>query len=263
MRDMGYFRITALLLGVIFVPASLFGAPDISSLLEKKGPAAQKVITNPTLSRVTEVPGLPVSVRQYEFLIDHPRLSMVLAHICDPSLDLYKIEMRPDGLLHVDDPAGLAGDMELVNAIPGRRVYFISGHFDILKMRFNGHMVLVMSYSARPGEAGAPVDSTTTSYIKLNSVLVGLLAKLTAFLFPKKVDERIGRFAHAVKRVAYAVHHNPTGAYGRLAASGEVDSRELQEFAGIFLGRAKTREPERRYSSSPQPLRFAATVASR
>ncbi len=108
-------------------------------------------------------------MRQYEFLIDHPRLSMVLAHFYDPSLELYKIEVRPDGLIHVDDPAGLAGNVELVNSVRSRRVYFISGHFDILKIRFNGHMVLMTSYSERLNEAGASVDSTTTGYIKISS----------------------------------------------------------------------------------------------
>lgn len=86
--------------------------------------------------------------------MDHPRLSMVLAHFYDPSLELYKIEVRPDGLIHVDDPAGLAGDVELV------------------------------------------------------------------------------------KRVAFAVHDDPSGAYGKLAASDEVGSEELEEFAGMFLTRA-------------------------
>jgi len=229
---------TSLLLAIVFIPASLINASDISSLLEKKGLRAKEVINKPTISRVSELPRLPVSLRQYEFLIDHPRLSMVLAHICDPSLDLYKIEVRPDGLIHVDDPAGLAGDMELVNSIPGRRVYFISGHFDILKMRFNGHMVLMVSYSERLSEAGASLDSTTTSYIKVNSAFVGFFTRLMDFLFPKKVDERIGRFANAVKRVAIVVHDDPAGAYGKLAASGEVGSEELKEFAGMFLRRA-------------------------
>jgi hypothetical protein len=58
------------------------------------------------------------------------------------------------------------------------------------------------------------------------------------FLFPKKVDERIGRFANAVKRVAIAVHDDPAGAYGKLVASGEVGSEELKEFSGMFLRRA-------------------------
>jgi hypothetical protein len=174
-------------------------------------------------------------MRQYEFLIDHPHLSMVLAHIYDPSLDLYKINVRPDGLIHVDDPAGLAGDVELVNSVPGRRVYFISGHFDILKIRFNGHMVLMTSYSERLNEAGASVDATTTGYIKINSAVVGFFTRLMPFLFAKKVDERIDRFANAVKRVAIAVHDDPSGAYGKLAASGEIGSEELKEFAGMFL----------------------------
>lgn len=235
---MSYFRITYLLFALAFVPASIIDASDISSLLEKKGAGAKEVITKPTISRVSELPRLPVSLRQYEFLIDHPHLSMVLAHICDPSLDLYKIEVRPDGLIHVDDPAGLAGDVELVNSIPGRRVYFISGHFDILKIRFNGHVVLMTSYSERLSGTGASVDSTTTSYIKVNSAFVGLLTRVMTFFFPKKVDERIGRFANAVKRVAIVVHDDPAGAYRKLAASGEVGSEELKEFAIMFLSRA-------------------------
>lgn len=239
---MSYFKITCLFLAFVFIPASIINASDISSLLEKKGSRAKEVITKPTIFRVSELPRLPVSLRQYEFLIDHPRLFVVLAHIYDPSLDLYKIEVRPDGLIHVDDPAGLAGDVELVNSIPGRRIYFISGHFDILKMRFNGHVVLMTSYSERLSEAEASVDSTTTSYIKVNSVFIGLLTKLMAFLFPTKVDERIGRFVNAIKRVAIVVHDDPTGAYGKLAASGEVGSDERKEFARMFLRRGQTPE---------------------
>jgi hypothetical protein len=45
-------------------------------------------------------------LRQYEFLMDHPCLSMALARVYDPSLDLYKLVIRSDGLIHVDDPAG-------------------------------------------------------------------------------------------------------------------------------------------------------------
>jgi hypothetical protein len=202
------------------------------------GPRTKEVITESTISRVSELPRLPVSLRQYEFLIDHPRLSMVLAHIYDPSLDLYKIEVRPDGLIHVDDDTGLAGDMELINSIPGRRVYFILGHSDILKMRFNGQMVLMISYSEHLGEAGASVDSTTTIYIKVKNAFVGFFAKVMVFLFPNEVNERIGRLANAAKIAAIAVHEDPVGAYGKLAASGEVGSEELKEFAGMFLRRA-------------------------
>ena len=236
MKAVNYFRIISLLLALLFLPASLTNAsPDISGLLEKKGPKAKEVVTKPTISRVSALSRLPVSLRQYEFLIDHPRLSMFLAHSYDPSLDLYKIAVRPDGIIHVDDPAGLAGDMELVNSVPGRRLYFISGHFDILRMRFNGHMVMNISYAERLSKAHALLDSKTTCYIKVNSAFVGFFAKLMAFLFPKKVDERIGRFANAVKTVAIAVHNDPAGAYAKLAASGEVSPGELKEFAGMFL----------------------------
>lgn len=234
----GSFRITSLVLALIIVSAYIAGAQDISGFLEKMDPRAKDVITKPTISRVSELPRLPVNLRQYEFLLDHPHLSMVLAHICDPSLDLYKVTVRPDGLIHVDDPAGLAGDMELINSVLGRRVYFVSGHFDILKMRFYGHVVLLMSYSERPKEAVSSVDLTTTSYIKVNSAFAGFFAKIAAFLFPTKVDERIGRFTNAIKKVSIAVHDDPARAYAMLAASGEVGPQELKEFAGMFLRRA-------------------------
>lgn len=235
MKTISYFRLISLLLAFVFMPARIIIASDISGLLEKKCPRAKEIIAKPTISRVSELPRLPVSLKQYEFLIDHPRLSLVLAHVYDPSLDLYKIEVRPNGLIHVDDPAGLAGDMELVDSVPGRRVYFVSGYFDILKMRFNGHMVMNISYGERPKGDYASIDSTTTCYIKINSAFVGFFAKLMVFLFPKKVDERIGRFANAVRKVAIAVHDDPAGAYGKLVASGEAGPGELKEFAGIFL----------------------------
>jgi hypothetical protein len=232
---MSYFRIRSLLLALVFIPASIINASDISSLSEEMDSRAKEVITKPTISRVSELRRLPVSLRQFEFLIDHPRLSMVLSHIYDPSLDLYKMEVRADGLIHVDDLEGLVGDMELIDSIPGRRVYFILGHSDILKIRFNGRMVLMIAYSKHPSEEGASVDSTTTGYIKVESVFVGFFARLMAFLFPKAVDERIGRLVNAAKIVAIAVHEDPVGAYRKLAASGEVGSEELEEFAGMFL----------------------------
>lgn len=235
LKFMCYYRITALLLALVFMPGSLFAAVDILDILEKKGPGAKEVVTKPTVSRVSRLPHLPVSLVQYEFLMDHPHLSMVLARICDPSLDLYRIEPRPDGSNHVYDPAGLEGDVELISSSPGKRLYYVSGHFMFLKLKLNGHMVVANEYSKRPGETVPSLDASTTSYIRLNSAFVGVFAKMMAFLFPKKVDERIGRFANAVKSVAVTVHEDPAGAYRRLAASGEVSPEELKEFAGMFL----------------------------
>jgi len=228
------FRITSLLVAFAFIPVLAFSSSDILSLLEKKGPRAKEVMTKPTIVRVSEMPHLPVNLRQGEWLIDHPHISMALAHIYDPSLDLYKIEVRPDGF-RVQDPAGLEGDMEILSSIPGRRVYYISGHFDFLKMRFNGHMLMQVSYCAHQGEANTSADLTTTSHIRVNSAFIGFFTKVMTLIFPKKVDDRIGRFANAVRTVAIAVHNDPKGAYGRLVSSGEVSPAELKEFAGMFL----------------------------
>jgi hypothetical protein len=238
MKLKSYFRTMALVLALMIVPASIAGAQDISSLLEKADQKAKEVVIKPTISRVSELPHLPVNLGQYEFLLNHPRLAMVLARAYDPSLDLYKVTVRPDGLIHIDDPAGLAGDMELIDSAPGRRVYFVSGHFDIFKLRFYGYVVLLMSYSERISEAASWVDVTATNYIKVNSAFVGFVARIMTFLFPKKVDERIDRFTNAIRKVSVAVHDDPARAYSVLAASGEIGQQELKEFAGFFLRKA-------------------------
>ncbi len=232
---MFYIRIAALFVVAALVPALLFAAGVPQGSTVNRAAAVKEVVTRPTISRVSALPGLPVSSRQYEFLLDRPRLSMALAHICDPSLDLYKIEVRPDGSCHVDDPKGLAGDMELVSSGPGKRLYFISGHYDILKMRFNGRMVLDSEYSEHTCPEGVYVDSKATSYVKVDSAFVGAFAKLMAFLFPKKVDARIGRFSNAVKSVAVAVHNDPAGMYRQLAATGGFKPEELREYSAMFL----------------------------
>src|SRR5512135_322380 len=165
---------------------------------------------------------------------------MVLARLCDPSLDSYKVYVRPDGLIHVDDPAGLAGDVEVISSSHGRRVYFISGYYDLLKIRFHGRVLMVSGYSEKRVGDSLSVDAKATSYIKIDSAVAGTLARLIAFLFPKKVDGRIGRFANAVKSAASAVHGDPAGVYNKLVATGEVDPLELKDFAAM-LGRKKGR----------------------
>lgn len=229
-----YFITVAFLIPLLFISPPLNAAED-ADLLEKKGQRAKEVISKPTIVRVSELTRLPINARQGEFLVDRPHLAMVLARLCDPQLDLYRVRVRPDGLIHIDDPAGLSGDAEIIDAVSGRRIYYITGYFDVLKIRFNGRMVMKIVYSERAGETPATSDATTTCYVKVDNTIAGLLKKFMTFLFPKKVDDRINRFATAVRKVAVAVHDDPAAAYKKLTASGEVSQEELREFAGMFL----------------------------
>lgn len=234
-KTLSFIRTATILVVLVFMQSSIYAAVDISGLLDKRGPKAKEVLTKPTITRVSELANMPVSSRQYEFFVDHPRLSVVLARIYDPSLDLYKLSMRCDGLIHAEDPAGLAGDIEVISSSPGRRVYFISGYYDLLKIRFHGHVLMVTEYSEKKAGERVYVDTKVTNYIKVDSAVAGVFARIINLLFPKKVDGRIGRFTNAVRTVAYAVHNDPDGAYNKLAASGEVDQTELKEYAAMFV----------------------------
>ena len=89
------FIIITLGLAVVCIPACVFGAEDISGILEEKRPTAKGIITKPSLFRESTLPRLPLSPKQIEFLIDHPRVSLVLAHLYAPFLDNYSVEVRP------------------------------------------------------------------------------------------------------------------------------------------------------------------------
>jgi hypothetical protein len=129
----------------------------------------------------------------------------------------------------------LAGYAELIDARPGRRVYLTTGYFDIFKMRFNGQMVLMTVYSEQVEGAAVSAESTTTAYIKVNSAIARIFARLADFLFPHKVDERMGRLLSAAQTDAVAIHTDPSDAYKKLSVSNEVSAEELQDFEEMIL----------------------------
>lgn len=224
----------AVLLAWVCSAAAISGSENISGLLEMKRPKAGEIVAKPTLFRESRLSRLPLNLKQTEFLIDNPRVALALAHLYAPFLDPYTVEVRPDQVIHIHDPGKLAGDAELIDARPGRRIYLIAGSFDIFKIRFNGHMVLITVYSEQQGNAEATMESTTTAYIKVKSAFAGVLARMMDFLFPRKVDERIARFVRAAETIATAVKKDPADAYRKLGAAGEISAGELRDFARMF-----------------------------
>ena len=138
-------------------------------------------------------------------------------------------------MIHIDDPGKLAGDAELIDARPGRRVYLIVGYFNIFRVRFDGHMVLMTVYSERRENATVSMGATTTAYVKIGSAFAAAFARLADYLFPTKVDERIERFLRAAEAIAVAVHKDPADVYRKLLSAGEVSAEELEEFGRTFL----------------------------
>jgi hypothetical protein len=234
MKANRYFMIMTLCLALACIPAGVFGAEDIACILEKKGPEVEGLITNPSIFRESKLPHLPISQKQIEFLINNPHVALALAHLYSPFLDNYIVKVISDHKIHIDDPGILAGDAELIDACPGKRVYLIAGYFDIFSMRFNGHMLLVTGYSEQRQNTAVSVDATTTAYIKIDSTFARAFAWLVDVLFPKKVDEKIDRLLRAAETIAVAVHKDPKGAYRKLSASGELSAAELREFSQTF-----------------------------
>ena len=229
-----HFLIITLGLALACVPEAVFSTEDISSLLETKRPASASVVAKPFIFREAKLPHLLISEEQLEFLVDHPDVALALAHLYAPFLDNYSVNVLPDHAVHIEDPGTLAGDAELIDVRPGRRVYLIAGYYNLLKMRFNGEIALITVYAEQREDAAVSVDATVTAYIKIKSAFAGALARLADFLFPQKVDERLERFVHAAEDISVAIRKDPKDAYRKLKASGEINTGELEEFGRIF-----------------------------
>jgi len=227
--------ITAFGLALICLFTGVVSAGELSGTREAKKPAVKEVVANPSLVRESKFPHLPLNERQLVFLIDNPSVALALAHLYASFLDNYRLVLMPDRVIHISDSDKLAGDAELIDVSPGRRGYFIAGYFEVLKLRFNGKMVLMTRYSEQRNEKGVSVEATTTAYIKIDSVLASAFARLADFLFPKKVDARIERFVRAAETIVSEVHKDPQSAYKKLKAAGEVTPEELAEFGRTFI----------------------------
>ena len=127
--------------------------------------------------------------------------------------------------------------MTVVNSVPGRRVYFISGYFYILEMKFNGHMVMELIVHM-PGVPERP------GLCRLKDHLLYQGQQHTGRILHKaggfSLSQESGRANRPLRKrwltgAAIAVHDDPKGAYAKLAACGEVSPAELKEFAAMFL----------------------------
>jgi len=240
---------TSAVLLVLLLSAALCVFADIAGvreefgfLEESVGPEAMEVVEDPTIYRVADMQDLPCDAATFEFLLDRPKMSMVLARSVDPSVDDYLFKTLEDGSVHVDDHEGLTGTMQLMASEPGKRIYYMVGHYELFwGMTFDGRAVLVPEYedvAAEEGE-GARLNSNTRTYFKVESSFIGAMASFVDYAFPSKVDSRIARFSGAITAVTEAVAADPGGMYARLEESDRLSDGELAEYRGFFLDREK------------------------
>ena len=210
--------------------------PGFEPLLKKKGEPARQLIESPTLYRETELSGLPCGAADFKFLLDRPRSSVALAGRLHKSLEKYQIDVVRPGLYHIDDDKSLVGDMELVYEAPGSRIYYVTGYWKLLAgIKLQGRMALVVEYGEHDAAGSRRLDCKARGYMMVDNSVAGAAFKLFAYMFPKKVDKRIDRFATAVRKVVEAINDDPAEACARLEQARHVPPEELNEFKARFL----------------------------
>lgn len=128
--------------------------------------------------------------------------------------------------------------MDIVISEPGKRMYYIAGFWKLLPgMRLKGRMALIVEYKEAGTGRDRRLDANARGYMMVDNSVAGAAFKLAAFLFPRKVDARINRFATAVSKVVQAIHDDPDAALKRVEKSENVPPQEVQEFRERFVNR--------------------------
>lgn len=212
------------------------GDPEFDILVQKKGATARELLDKPTLYRKAELKDMPCNSADFDFLLDRPRTSVALAGKIHKSLDKYAITMTKPGTYHIDDKGSLVGDMDIVINQPGKRMYYIAGFWKLMAgVRLNGRMALIVEYKETGNGKDSRLNADARGYMMVDNSVAGAAFKLAAFLFPKKVDARINRFATAVSKVVQAIHDDPNAALKRVEDSRNVPPEEVKEFRARFV----------------------------
>jgi len=204
-------------------------------LIKKEGAPVRELLNKPTFYREAEIKGLPCSVSDFEFLLDRPSTSVALAGRVHKSLDHYQIEEKRPGVFHVEDAPELSGDLEVLTNRAGEKVYYLVGYWKpVLGMKLRGRLALVLDYNEKGSGSGKAVDAKARGYILIENAVVSAAFRAVAYMFPKKIDARIDRFATAVSKVICAVHDDPESACKWVDSAPHVSRHEAREFRERF-----------------------------
>jgi hypothetical protein len=215
-------RGAVLLLAVLLAPLAAGGAPSGLLPIENQ---VREVRERPLLAHT--VTGLRVNstLPLYEFLLARPDITAALAR----AVGAAGYMVSPDGEngYRGEDGKGAKGYFVLVEQGEGRRVYFAQGTYDKpLLPTIAGRMVLVLEY--RSNGAAAPLETRLEGFVRIDTPIVGTLAKLARPLVRRAIDKKVRRLFDKVAHLLDAASADPSEALRRLSEEGSRSPEDVE-----------------------------------
>lgn len=209
--------------------------PTLSEVVKDR--AAREIIEQATLSHAIPRLRLSGNRRAYEFLLNHPSLAVRLARHLYPPMQQYTVTPVAEGQYHVEALGALRGTAHLILAEPGRRAYRVEGDFHSLAnlLRFSGRMVATFGYREVRERNKASMESDLYVYLRVDSRLLGLMAKLLTPLIIRLIDRRVEMLVEGGRIVLARVTESPKSLYREMTQWKDLRPEDLELFRKTFL----------------------------
>ena len=201
-------------------------APDASGLV-------RDVVTRPLVAR--QVNGITYKSRPdvFQYLLDHPDFAANMAR----AIKVGKYRVTPvSGGYEADDGRGVHGFLKPVYADSQRRVFYLAGRYDPpIFPSMTGRAVLVLDalHVANPDGTNRAVV-TVVGFLKVDSVLARIVAKVLRDFTHAAVDRKVRRFFRHVEKVSARAADDPAGLAQEIQRHPELPAGQVAEFSRLL-----------------------------
>lgn len=175
----------------------------------------------------------------FRFLLDHPDFAAAVARAA--RVGEYRLTRTEEGYWG-DDARGAVGEIRLLHADPGRRLFHLQGRYEKrLLPAIEGQLLILFEFSHRLSPLGDTVtENRLTGHLRLDTpilgTLAGIVATLTRPLVERAVERKVRRFFRTVARVSGWAYDDPEGLAALLDGHPEVPQDEtLEAFRRLLL----------------------------
>lgn len=172
----------------------------------------------------------------FEFLLDHPDFAADVARLLREG----KYRLRRVGEVYeADDGRGARGWLRPVFAAPGRRLFHLEGRYDPpLLPSLSGRLVILLDSQHVEGPDGVTYCAMRVAgFLKLDSTLTEVLARVSRSFSEAQVDRRVRRFFRHVAAVSRRAYDDPEGLAALLAGHPAIEPELASRFTTLLLAR--------------------------
>jgi hypothetical protein len=202
-------------------------APETSGLV-------REVVMQPLVAR--QVNGIAYRSRPeiFRYLLDHPDFAATMARVI--KIGKYRVTAVPGGY-EADDGRGVHGVLRPVYADARRRVFYLAGRYDPpLLPTMTGRAVLVLdsSHVGSP-DGGSRAEVTVVGFLKVDSVLARIVARVLREFTQATVDRKVRRFFRHVEKVSVRAYDDPAGLAHEIQGHPDLPPDQVAEFRRLLL----------------------------